>query len=150
MRKLLLITFSFFVSIIAFSQINETEPCGQRELIDQLEKQYPGFKKQMDVDYLKTVHPKVTIESRKKKITDTIYYYDTIYTIPVVFHVLYSVPSENINDSLLLNQIEVLNRDFRKNNADSVNTRAVFKSRAGDIRIQFELAKIDPNGKATN
>ena len=150
MRKLLLITFSFFVSIIAFSQVNGTEPCGQRELIDQLEKQYPGFKKQMDVDYLKTVHPKVSIEPRRKKITDTMYYYDTIYTIPVVFHVLYNVPSENIHDSLLQNQIEVLNTDFRRNNADSVNTRAVFKPRAGDVRIQFELAKIDPNGNPTN
>jgi len=150
MRKLLLITFSFFVSIIAFSQVNVTEPCGQRDLMDQLEKQYPGFKKQMDVDYLKTVRPKVSIEPRRKKITDTVYYYDTIYTIPVVFHVLYNVAAENIHDSLLQNQIEVLNRDFRRNNADSVNTRAIFKPRAGDVRIQFELAKVDPTGKATN
>ena len=128
----------------------EVEPCGQRNLIDQLEQKYPGFKKQMDVDYLKSVHSKFSIEPRRTKITDTIYYYDTIYTIPVVFHVLYNVPSENIHDSLLQNQIEVLNRDYRRMNADSVNTRNIFKPRAGDARIQFELAKIDPQGKPTN
>ena len=139
-----------FVSVLSsYAQIQSSEPCGQRELIQQLEQQYPGFKANYDKQYIKSVRGEFNVQPRRKKITDTIYYYDTIYTIPVVFHVLYNVSSENIHDSLLKNQIAALNRDFRRMNADSVNTRTAFKSRAGDARIQFELATVDPNGATT-
>lgn len=149
MQRFLLIVISFFIFHNSNSQAEIVEPCGQRELMDQLEKQYPGFKKQMDVDYLKCVHSTFPVSPRRKIIRDTIYYYDTVFTIPVVFHVLYSNAGENINDSLLLNQLEVLNRDFRRLNFDTSNTRSFFKSRAGDARIQFELAKVDPQGNVT-
>jgi len=51
---------------------------------------------------------------------------------------------------LIFNQIEVLNEDFRKRNADTVNIRQIFKSRAGDTRIKFVLADKDPNGNPIN
>ena len=126
------------------------EPCGFATVIDQLEAQYPGFKLKYDAQTLQLVKTNPVIESRKKRITDTIFYYDTVYTIPVVFHVLYNVANENLNDSLLISQMEVLNRDFNRRNADTVKTRGIFKSRAGSARIQFELASVDPNGVATN
>ena len=75
------------------------EPCGFATVIDQLEAQYPGFKSKYDAQTLQLVKSNPIIESRKKRITDTIFYYDTIYTIPVVFHVLYNVANENLNDS---------------------------------------------------
>src|SRR5215813_8904802 len=40
--------------------------------------------------------------------------------IPVVVHVIYHFPGENISDSLVGRQICALNRDFRKLNADTV------------------------------
>ena len=126
------------------------EPCGFATVLDQLEAQYPGFKTKFDAQTLKLVKSNPVIESRKKRITDTIFYYDTIYTVPVVFHVLYNVANENLNDSLLISQIEVLNRDFNRKNPDTVKTRGIFKSRAGSARIQFVLASLDPNGVATN
>jgi hypothetical protein len=126
------------------------EPCGQVELLKQLENKYPGFKQQLDKDYLQSIKQSATVGKRKKVISDTSYYYDTIYTVRVVFHVLYNNNAENINDSLLINQIEVLNQDFRRLNADTFKTRNVFKSRAGDTRIEFELASTDPNGNPTN
>jgi hypothetical protein len=136
-----------------FAQVDtfKTEICGQREVLKQLEQQYPGFLKEYDKQYLKAVRSDFNrLQTRRKIYSDTIWYYDTIYTIPVVFHVLYNVASENIHDSLLINQIEVLNRDYRRLNFDTVNTRSFFKSRAGDVRIQFELAKVDPKGVSTN
>lgn len=126
------------------------EPCGFATVLDQLEAQYPGFKTNFDAQTMKLVKSNPVIESRKKRITDTIFYYDTIYTVPVVFHVLYNVANENLNDSLLISQIEVLNRDFNRRNPDSIKTRGIFKSRAGSARIQFVLASVDPNGMATN
>lgn len=143
---ILMVTFGLFIS--ARAQHENHEPCGYDQLMEHLETQYPGFRKQYDKDYLELLKPKV-VESRKIRVLDTVYYYDTIYTLPVVFHVLWNTAAENLHDSLLYNQIDVLNRDFRRLNADTVNTREIFKSRAGDSRIQFELAAKDPNGNAT-
>ena len=145
-------------SVIAQStEINPhaNEPCGYATVLQQLEKQYPGFKTSFDQQTQKALQLEAMrafsegLERRKKVIKDTMYYYDTVYTIPVVFHVLYNVANENLNDSLLISQVEVLNRDFNRLNEDSVKTRSVFKSRAGSARIQFEFAKLDPNGLAT-
>lgn len=73
-----------------------------------------------------------------------------IIHIPVVVHVLYNEPGQNISEAQIKSQIEVLNRDFRRLNADSVNTPSPFKSLAADVQIEFVLAKADPKGRATN
>lgn len=74
----------------------------------------------------------------------------TSFTIPVVFHVLHTGGSENITDAQLIDAIAILNRDFRKQNADTTNIVAQFKNLAADCAIQFSLATIDPNGNCTN
>ncbi|MFT4969244.1 MAG: hypothetical protein ACI9O4_000990 [Chitinophagales bacterium] len=75
---------------------------------------------------------------------------DTIYRIPVVFHVVYNGANQNTDHALLESQIDVLNDDFRRMNADTTNTRAVFKDRASDVGIEFFLATIDPDGNPTS
>ena len=132
--------------------LHADEPCGFVTVLQQLEQQYPGFGAQYDVqtqrakasDALKLAAQ--GLDRRKKILRDTLYYYDTVYTIPVVFHVIYNVANEILHDSLIISQLEVLNRDFNRLNADSVKTRAIFKSRAGSARIQFEFAKVIPTG----
>ncbi len=126
------------------------EPCGFSTVLNQLEKQYPGFKSHFDLKTQALLAKTIRVEPRKKRITDTLYSYDTIYVIPLVFHVIYNVANENIHDSLLQSQVAVLNRDFNRLNADTVKTRSFFKSRSGSARIQFEFASIDPSGKATS
>jgi hypothetical protein len=73
-----------------------------------------------------------------------------IITIPVVFHILYNSTDENLHDSIILDQLRIMNESFRRKNADTVNTRTDFKNVVGDARIEFELAKVDPDGKPTN
>jgi hypothetical protein len=74
----------------------------------------------------------------------------SIITIPVIIHVLYHLPVENISDQAIQSQMDALNRDYRRSNSDSSNTPEYFKGVAADTKIQFELAKVDPTGKATN
>lgn len=126
------------------------EPCGHSAVIEHLENKYPGFKNSYDRQYIQTIKSGQTIQKRKKQIKDTTYTYDSVFVVQVVFHVLFSNNNENVEDSLIFNQIEVLNEDFRKRNADTVNIRQIFKSRAGDTRIKFVLAEKDPNGNPTN
>ena len=70
--------------------------------------------------------------------------------IPVVVHVVYNTPEENISDAQIQSQLTVLNQDFRKLNADAANTPSAFAGLAGDANIEFCLATVDPNGNATN
>src|SRR4051812_31561833 len=41
-----------------------------------------------------------------------------IVTIPVVFHVVYNLAEQNISDAQLQSQVDALNEDFTKTNAD--------------------------------
>lgn len=72
-----------------------------------------------------------------------------VIKIPVVVHVLYNTATQNISDAQIKSQIEVLNRDFRRLNADTIHTPAMFRHLAADCEFEFELAKIDPAGRAT-
>jgi len=72
------------------------------------------------------------------------------YKIPVVVHVLYHLPGENISDEKVFSQLEMLNKCFRRTNSDTANTPAVFKSRAADCEIEFQLATSDPGKRSTN
>jgi PKD repeat protein len=77
----------------------------------------------------------------------------TIYTIPVVVHVIHNGSavgvSYNISDAQILSQIAVLNEDYRRLNADTASTPSVFLPVAVDCEINFCLAQRDPNGNAT-
>ena len=74
---------------------------------------------------------------------------DFIIRVPVVVHVLYYQASQNIPEAVIKEQIAMLNRDFRRQNSDSVNTPDRFKPYAADAQIEFVLATADPMGRPT-
>ncbi len=69
-----------------------------------------------------------------------------VIIIPVVVHVVYNTPSQNIPTAQIQSQIDVLNEDFRRLNADAVNTPQMFLSVAADTQLEFCLATEDPQG----
>jgi len=69
-----------------------------------------------------------------------------VVTIPVVFHVLYNTAAENISEAQVLSQLQILNDDFRRLNADQDNVWA----QAADTQIEFCLASQDPQGNPTD
>jgi hypothetical protein len=69
--------------------------------------------------------------------------------IPVVVHVIYKNATENISDSQIRSQIDVLNLDYRKLNPDFAQTPAAFQSLGADMNITFCLASVDPDGAPT-
>ena len=73
----------------------------------------------------------------------------SIITIPVVVHIVYYNNTENISDNQIFSQIDILNEDFRRLNADTTNTPAGFLPVAADCEIEFCLAQKDPNGNTT-
>jgi len=69
-----------------------------------------------------------------------------VFVIPVVFHVVYHDSSENLPDSVIHNQLNILNESFRRTNADTANMRTIFSDVVGDAEIEFQLAQFDPAG----
>ena len=54
-----------------------------------------------------------------------------------------------MDDTVIINQLEILNQCFRRENPDAANTRPEFLSLVGDAQIEFALATSDPNGNPT-
>lgn len=73
-----------------------------------------------------------------------------VITIPVVVHVVHNGEAigtgTNISDAQVLSQLDVLNKDFRFNNADASLIPAVFQQFATDMELEFCLAIRDPQG----
>ena len=67
-------------------------------------------------------------------------------TIPVVFHVIYANETENISDAQIQSQLDILNEDFRRLNANQDDVWA----QAADTQIEFCLASQDPDGNESN
>lgn len=73
-----------------------------------------------------------------------------VITVPVVVHILWRTPEEDISDDQVRSQLESLNADFSRGNADFSSVPAVFASRAASCGIRFVLATADPDGRPTN
>ncbi len=71
-----------------------------------------------------------------------------VITIPVVVQIWDN--TSNVPDIAVTEQLNTLNEDFRKLNADVSNTPAIFSGVAADCEIEFCLASKDPQGNATN
>ncbi|MFD2718845.1 M43 family zinc metalloprotease [Hymenobacter monticola] len=62
-------------------------------------------------------------------------------TIPVVVHVVYNTAAENISDGQIQSQIDVLNEDFQKLNADRSNPYP-YSGLAAAAPVRFTLASV--------
>lgn len=63
-------------------------------------------------------------------------------TIPVVVHIVYNTPEQNISEEQIKSQITILNQDFSRTNPDRTNTPSAFKPVAVDTQIRFCLVKV--------
>lgn len=66
--------------------------------------------------------------------------------LPIVFHVVWSNPEENISEELLRSQLQVINDDFNRLNPDIINVPQRFQDDVSSIGIRFCLAQQDPEG----
>jgi len=89
---------------------------------------------------------------QKKRIRDYSNIHKSAGTIriPVVVHVIYRLDEQNISDTQIQSQIDVMNRDFNKKNWDTLKVPSVWKNLIADCGIEFILANRDPNGNITN
>ena len=72
------------------------------------------------------------------------------YVVSVVFHVVHGNGPENISDDQIHDAMRILNRDFQKENPDTVDVVPAFENMIGEPNIEFRLALKDDNGNPTN
>ncbi len=70
--------------------------------------------------------------------------------IPVVVHIVWHDPDENLSDSRVVAQIAALNRDFQLQNTDINLLPFAFTDLVANADIGFCLATIAPDGSQTN
>jgi len=122
--------FSLLFAIISIQTAVAQRNCGTEEYMRRYFK--PGLQKPGSADG----HDRDTVPNE-------------IISIPVVVHLLFNTNEQDITDAQVRSQIDVLNRDYRRMNADAVNTPAAFKNLAADTRIMFCLAQVAPDGRST-
>jgi hypothetical protein len=72
------------------------------------------------------------------------------YRIDAVVHVVWNTAAQNISDAQVQSQIDILNEDFRRLNADWTNTPAVFQPLVGNAQIEFTLAGVTRTNTAAS
>src|SRR5688572_29872469 len=140
MIKKLLFSLALVAGFAGSLQAQRT--CATMSHLEKLEKQFPGTKAQLKkADQI--------IQSRQQISGANTRNAAAVITIPVVVHVVYNTPAENISLAQIQSQIDVLNEDFNRLNVDSVNTPVPFRPVAGRMQFQFVLAQRDANGDPT-
>lgn len=122
------IALYFFFLNISFAQ---NIICGHDMVSAKMESRYPGYQKSIDK----------TFEDAKAH-SKNLRRPNTTFTIPIVVHVVWNEEEEKIDSSLILSQIDILNEDFQRLNADADDIRDVFSTVVGDPMINFELQEI--------
>ena len=135
MKKITLLVLAFFCTGVIFAQQRDCSTMENLEYRKQLDPQLEARMQQIE-DFTRQ---RIQEMGPQESITGN------IITIPVVVHVIYNNANENISAAQIQSQIDVMNEDFRRTNADADNRW----SQAADTEIQFCLATVDPNGNPT-
>jgi PKD repeat protein len=101
---------------------------------------------------LQMLHPEIeaAYKDMRRMVNNLAKSNDSTIVIPIVFHVVHLYGQENISDQQIYRQVEILNEDFQKLNADTINIVPYFLDRVGNPNIRFELARFDPFGECSN
>lgn len=136
--------FTLLALMLAFTTAiwaQDHRNCGTTEYMEQQMLQQPEYQRNLDAI---EEHTQRFIKNHQHQHNSR-----TVITIPVVVHVVWNTTAENISDNQIFSQINVLNEDFRKMNADVSQVPTIFQGVVADAEIEFCLAQRDPNGNAT-
>ena len=134
-----MVLFCFLVQYTLFGQCGST-----LQDIEMKDRESPGYKKGVEsaIEIAKKYEQRNMLGGFQKGSGDTI-------IIPVVVHIVYKTPEQNVSDTRVAEQLDVLNRDFARFNTDTNRTPNSFKPKASGLPIKFCLAVRDPEGNAT-
>lgn len=108
--------------------------CGAQEVLNRQLREDPSLKERMD-KIERATESLMRNGGYKRLVAGVI-------TIPVVVHVVYNAAAENISNTQVQSQIDVLNEDYNNTNADRTLVPAEFTSVDASIGVKFVLDRI--------
>ena len=150
MKKVVLAAVCLMALHIDQATAQTGKQCGTHELELQLAADNPDFY-QKRAEYFAEQEALAEMD----KLAGTVSKSTAQYPIPVIFHVmLNSAQINNLGGTAGINarcvaQINQLNKDFNRQNADSTFIPTGLKAFYGNANLQFSLAHTDPDGDAT-
>ncbi|MCP3933631.1 MAG: T9SS type A sorting domain-containing protein [Bacteroidetes bacterium] len=135
--KIIAFSFCFFLVISSVISQNSSYRCTSAKRLQNTLKETPKFiQKRNELEHFTNAILKDSHQVFQRE----------VITIPIVVHVVWNNPEENISDEQIFSQIEVLNEDFRAKNNEFTNIPEEFKSVSADVELEFCLAGLDPEG----
>src|SRR5690606_32815782 len=116
MKKILLFGLTLCTGFgFAQQEMPEMERCYSHKYIEYQDQKAPGFAQHVNEQF------EIAKNSPLNKSTWE-------YVIPVVVHIVHysGAPEQNLHDSIILNQIDILNDDYNRWNEDTINMRSDF------------------------
>ncbi|MBL7777571.1 MAG: PKD domain-containing protein [Chitinophagales bacterium] len=140
--------FLIVVLVAATTQtlIAQHQMCGTDELSYKMYRDFPELRSVMENNraYLHQFTSEYTAAAKLRGGNDS------LYSIPVVFHVIHMYGAENVSDEQIMSGLYVLNRNFALQHPDTGSIVADFKPIAANCDIEFRLAHKDPDGNCTS
>lgn len=133
-----------FLSLAAFSQEGKVQPCNTYEAMEQHFADDPQARKNYEAAQELLNNRLLETDNTQSKTAAF------EYTVPVVFHVLYTCGGQTITDAALIQALSEVNKDFSRSNADTSLIVQPFRSSYINSEIKFMLAKRDYLGNCIN
>lgn len=128
------------LSFTAISQHVHTEQCALNAELEKEFEQNPALKAEFEQSQAEFQH----------YYEDFLEGYDpnerSSYTIPVVFHIIYETPAQNISEAQILDALNEINEDFSASNNDLSDVIPAFSGIIGNTDVEFKLATKDNSG----
>jgi len=128
MKRNIFLLFLFLITICTYSQIDLSNKLCVIE--------NDGFKER-ESTMNKQIYNYLKMQQNSRRFSNV------PLVIPVVFHVIHQNGTENVADSILIQELNALNAYFNNSNPNLGST-------SSDVNIQFCLASVDPWGNPTN
>jgi PKD repeat protein len=140
MNKILTVVLCALCVSNAFAQ--DVKYCGQTEQTEKLFKHFPDLQREAEGFHQQLEEETRLFAQERGGGEETL-------IIPIVFHIIHEGGAENISDEQVLDCLRIVNRDFRKQNQDTLQVVDEFVDLIADINIEFRLAQRDPEGNCT-
>lgn len=139
--------FLFLGSILcSFPAYAQQDPCAYDLVQQQLMAINPGYEAEINT-YLQETLPQIRQDAASRTVT-------SVLTIPVVVHVIHAGQplgtGANLATERILTQIDILNEDYRRANADASQTPGQFVDIAADVEVEFCLVNKDEDGNVSS
>ncbi len=134
---------AMLTSLAGFSQAGLKYPCYTDEATEQHLREDPEARKNYDAARVKLR------EDMQKSANVSGKTAATVYSVPIVFHVLHNGGPENISDAVIISALDWVNKDYARQNFDANTVAAPYSSLYINSDIKFILAKKDPSGNCT-